>query len=64
MYKQWANATKSTDNQKIAEWLRAGNKMTTVLGDITLDSKGDLTEPVYVWYTFKDGKYFEDTSIK
>ncbi len=64
MYKQAAEATKSTDNQKIAEWLRAGNKMTTVLGDITLDSKGDLTEPVYVWYTFKDGKYFEDTSIK
>jgi branched-chain amino acid transport system substrate-binding protein len=64
MYKQAAEATKSTDSQKIAEWLRAGNKMETVLGEITLDSKGDLVNPVYVWYTFKDGKYFEDPSIK
>ena len=64
MYKQAAEATKSTDSQKISEWLRAGNKTSTVLGDITLDKKGDLVDPVYVWYTFKDGKYFEDPSIK
>jgi UDP-glucose 4-epimerase len=36
----------------------------TVLGEIKLDSKGDLTDPVYVWYTFKDGQYFEDPSVK
>ena len=64
MYKQAAEATKSTDNKKIAEWLRGGNTTKTVLGDITLDAKGDLTNATYVWYTFKDGKYFEDPSIK
>jgi len=64
MYQQAAAATGSTDNQKIAEWLRGGNTTKTVLGDITLDKKGDLVNPVYVWYTFKDGKYFEDPSIK
>lgn len=64
MYKQAAEATKSTDNKKIAEWLRAGNATQTVLGEIKLDAKGDLVNPVYVWYTFKDGKYFEDPSIK
>ncbi|MFN4142474.1 branched-chain amino acid ABC transporter substrate-binding protein [Aestuariivirga sp.] len=64
MYKAAAEATKSTDNQKIAEWLRAGNAVPTVLGEIKLDSKGDLTDPKYVWYTFKDGKYFEDPSIQ
>ena len=64
MYKQAAEATKSMDNQKIAEWLRAGNPTQTVLGEIKLDSKGDLVNPVYVWYTFKDGQYFEDPSIK
>jgi branched-chain amino acid transport system substrate-binding protein len=64
MYKQAAEATKSTDNQKIAEWLRAGNPTQTVLGEIKLDSKGDLVNPVYVWYPFKDGQYFEDPSIK
>lgn len=64
MYKQAAEATKSTDNKTIADWLRAGNATQTVLGEIKLDSKGDLVNPVYVWYTFKDGKYFEDPSIK
>jgi len=64
MYQQAATATGSTDNQKIAEWLRAGNPTKTVLGEIKLDSKGDLTDPVYVWYTFKDGQYFEDPSVK
>ncbi len=63
MYKAAAEATKSTDNQKLAEWLRAGNPVQTVLGEIKLDSKGDLVNPKYVWYTFKDGKYFEDTSL-
>ena len=64
MYKAAAEATKSTDNQKIAEWLRAGNPVKTVLGEIKLDSKGDIVNPVYVWYTWKDGNYAEDPSIK
>ncbi len=64
MYKQAAEAVGSTDSKKIAEWLRAGNPTKTVLGEIKLDAKGDLVNPVYVWYTFKDGKYFEDKSIQ
>ncbi len=63
MYQQAATATGGFDNKKIAEWLRAGNKMSTVLGDIVLDAKGDLTNATYVWYTFKDGNYFEDPSL-
>ena len=64
MYKQAADAIKSTDSQKISEWLRAGNPTQTVLGEIKLDAKGDLVNPVYVWYTFKDGQYMEDPSVK
>ena len=64
MYKQAAEATKSLDNQKIAEWLRAGNTTKTVLGDITLDKKGDIVNPVYVWYNFKDGNYAEVPDMK
>ena len=63
MYQQAATATGGFDNKKIAEWLRAGNKMSTVLGDIVLDAKGDLTNASYVWYTFKDGNYFEDPTL-
>jgi len=64
MYQQAAAAVGSTDNQKISEWLRAGNPTQTVLGEIKLDAKGDLVDPKYVWYTFKDGQYFEDPSVK
>ncbi len=64
MYKQAADTLKSSDPKKIAEWLRAGNPTQTVLGEIKLDSKGDLVNPVYVWYTFKDGQYMEDPSVK
>ena len=63
MYKQGAEATKSLDNKKIAAWLRAGHKMPTVLGDIILDKKGDLTNAKYVWYTFKDGNYAVDPAL-
>ena len=64
MYKQAAEAVKANDNQKIAEWLRAGNPTKTVLGDITLDKKGDIVNPVYVWYNFKDGNYAEVPDMK
>ena len=40
-YKQAAEAAGSADdNKKLAEWLRAGNTLKTVLGDITPERKG------------------------
>ncbi len=59
LYKAAAEATKSTDGEKIAQWLRAGNPVETVIGEIKLNPKGDVTNPSYVWYTFKDGNYTE-----
>ena len=41
---QAAAATGGTDSKKIAEWLRAGNTLNTVLGDIALNEKGDLKD--------------------
>jgi branched-chain amino acid transport system substrate-binding protein len=62
MYAQAAAATKSTDNKTLSAWLRAGNPMKTVLGELKLDAKGDLVGAKYVWYKFHDGKYAEDPS--
>ncbi len=39
---QAATATGGTDGKKIAEWLRAGNTFKTVLGDLSLNEKGDI----------------------
>jgi branched-chain amino acid transport system substrate-binding protein len=63
-YKQAAEAVGSADAKKIAEWLRAGNTVKTVLGDITMNEKGDIKDAKYVWYVWKDGKYAEDPSMQ
>ncbi len=64
MYAQAATATKGIDNKALAEWLRAGNEMKTVLGNLKLDAKGDLVGAKYVWYKFSKGSYAEDLSIQ
>ena len=61
---QAAAATGGTDGKKIAEWLRAGNPIKTVLGDMALNEKGDVKDAKYVWYKFSKGKYAEDPSLQ
>jgi branched-chain amino acid transport system substrate-binding protein len=61
---QAATATGGTDGKKIAEWLRAGNPVKTVLGEITMNEKGDIKNAKYVWYKFSNGKYTEDPSLQ
>jgi branched-chain amino acid transport system substrate-binding protein len=61
---QAATATKGTDSKKISEWLRAGNTLNTVLGDLSLNEKGDIKDAKYVWYKWANGNYAEDPSIK
>ncbi len=58
-----ATALKSTDSKEIAKWLRAGNTFKTVLGDLSLNEKGDIKDAKYVWYKFHEGKYTEDPSL-
>ncbi len=64
MYAAAATATKGFDSKAIAEWLRAGNVVPTVLGDLALDAKGDVKDPKLVWYRFHDGKYAVDASLQ
>jgi branched-chain amino acid transport system substrate-binding protein len=64
MYAAAAAGTKGTDNKALAAWLRAGNPVKTVLGDLALDAKGDVKDAKYVWYKFANGKYAQDDSIQ
>jgi branched-chain amino acid transport system substrate-binding protein len=59
-----AAAAVGTDGKKVAEWLRAGNKVQTVAGDLSLNAKGDVNDPKMVWYKFSKGTYAEDPSIQ
>ncbi len=58
----WAAAAKATggfDGKKIAAWLRGGNEVSTVIGKIKMDAKGDIIDPIYVWYKWSKGEYAE-----
>ena len=57
----WAEAVKkagSTDVDAVAKAIR-GNSFETVIGTLAFDEKGDVKNPEYVWYVWKDGKYAE-----
>jgi branched-chain amino acid transport system substrate-binding protein len=55
-----AKAAGESDPMKVAETMKAKGPFKTVIGDISFDSKGDLTRPDYTMYEWKkgdDGKY-------
>ena len=54
-----AAATGGTDGPRIAAWLRAGNRVKTVLGEIALDAKGDLAQPRFIWLKWSGGQLAE-----
>ncbi|HHN68113.1 MAG TPA: branched-chain amino acid ABC transporter substrate-binding protein [Thermopetrobacter sp.] len=56
VWKQAAEAAKSTDPAKVLPALQSG-KFKTVLGELSFDKKGDVSLPGYVVYEWKNGKY-------
>ncbi len=53
------DATGGSDPRAMAAWLRGGNRMATVLGDISFDAKGDLTTQSFIWLRWSGGKFAE-----
>jgi branched-chain amino acid transport system substrate-binding protein len=45
-----AKARSVNDGPAMADWLRSGNVVDTVLGKVTFDSKGDLARQPFAWY--------------
>jgi len=61
---QAAEAAKSTDPQKLADVMHSGLKFHTVVGDISFDSKGDITQPAYAIYTWQKGSDGKLTAVQ
>ena len=61
MWGQAAAKAGSIDTAKVGDALRGGT-FDTVIGPLSFDAKGDLKNPEYVFYIWKDGKYAEDKS--
>lgn len=60
----WAQAAakaNSFDTDKVAAQIH-NNTFDTVIGKLTIDAKGDVKNPEYVWYVWNDGKYAERTN--
>lgn len=53
VFQQAAEAIKDLDPKKMAAHIRSGVTFKTVIGDLKYDSKGDITRPDYVMYTWK-----------
>ncbi len=53
---QAAEKAGSSDLDGLTKALRSA-QFSTVLGDIGLDGKGDVTAPGYVFYQWRDGNY-------
>lgn len=58
VFAQAAKAAGSTDVDKLAKAIH-GHTFNTVIGPLTYDNKGDVTNAKYVWYVFKNGTYSE-----
>ncbi len=54
-----AKMAKSNDAKKVADALHSGGTENTVIGPITFDKKGDITNADYVFYVWKNGVYTE-----
>lgn len=54
----WAAGAKlanETSGAKVGQALHA-NTISTVIGDLSWDSKGDMNNPVYAWYVWRNGR--------
>jgi branched-chain amino acid transport system substrate-binding protein len=58
VFKEAAEKAKSTKVDALAKALQNGTYK-TVIGDLKFDKKGDIVDPKYVFYVWKDGKYDE-----
>ncbi|MFM8747672.1 MAG: branched-chain amino acid ABC transporter substrate-binding protein [Aestuariivirga sp.] len=52
-----ADATGSSDGARLAEWLRGGTRFDTIVGPVSFDARGDLTNPAIAWLKWVDGRY-------
>jgi len=58
VWAQAATAAGSTDMEKVAAKIRGGT-FDTVIGKLSIDDKGDVKNPEYVWYVWHNGQYAE-----
>ncbi len=57
VYVAAAKARTVNNSRAMADWLLGGEAVTTVLGTLKFDTKGDLQEQPYIWYRWSNGVF-------
>ncbi len=57
VYVAAAKARTVNNNRAMADWLLTGEAVTTVLGNVKFDAKGDLQEQPFIWYRWNNGAF-------
>lgn len=55
-----AKAADVNNGRAMADWLKSGAKIPTLIGDIQFDARGDLVSPRFTWYRWSGGQFAED----
>jgi branched-chain amino acid transport system substrate-binding protein len=58
-----ALAKSVNDGKAMAQWLKGGGRVETVLGAMTFDSKGDAQPVRLDWYRWSQGSYARETTV-
>jgi len=55
-----ARATDVNNGRAMADWLKGGSAVNTILGEVRFDARGDLAEQRFTWYRWSGGQFAED----
>jgi len=59
----FAAAAKGSDvnnGRAMADWLKGGSKVSTIIGDVQFDGRGDIAVQHFTWYRWSGGQFAED----
>lgn len=55
-----AKAAGVNSGRAMADWLKGGAKVPTILGDVQFDSRGDLVTQRFTWYRWSEGQFADE----
>ncbi len=62
----WAQAAEKADSIELDAMVASlrSNTFNTVLGELSFDENGDITDPGFAWYAWRDGEYVPLESVE
>lgn len=55
-----ARGSDVNNGRAMADWLKGGSKVSTIIGEVQFDGRGDLAQQHFTWYRWSGGQFAED----